>query len=310
VVYFDDIRLYPSRCVPERKEPLAADLNNDCVVDYLDIEIMSADWLLTGDAVATSNPGSANLLVEYTFDAGNLTDTSGNNYHGIGQNAPGVHDGILTLYGGNFVDIPLSANNPFDGSQDFSIAMDFRTGQPNILISSARDDTPDNHAMAVYMVTGTVVYDNFWVGAAGNDDSPLDGTWHNVVVVYSAAEEQITVWLDASSDTSWGGQFNPAIPNIGADTVRIGGSLNATFPYEAGAEDFVGDIDNVRIYGRALTAAEIAYLVDDTPGDGLLYLPAASLGNVYDGEAPLSWSVDLKDLAELANSWLDEHLWP
>ena len=43
-VYFDDIRLYPPRCL----QSLAGDLNGDCVVDYRDLKIMTDQWLDTG----------------------------------------------------------------------------------------------------------------------------------------------------------------------------------------------------------------------------------------------------------------------
>jgi len=42
LVYFDDIRLYPSRCVPSR---VKGNFNDDCVVDYADLEIMTLHWL-------------------------------------------------------------------------------------------------------------------------------------------------------------------------------------------------------------------------------------------------------------------------
>jgi hypothetical protein len=42
LVYFDDIRLYPTRCVPSR---VKGNFNDDCVVDYTDFEIMTAHWL-------------------------------------------------------------------------------------------------------------------------------------------------------------------------------------------------------------------------------------------------------------------------
>jgi hypothetical protein len=40
-VYFDDIRLYPSRCIDKPLE----DLNDDCVVDFKDFAIMAKNWL-------------------------------------------------------------------------------------------------------------------------------------------------------------------------------------------------------------------------------------------------------------------------
>jgi hypothetical protein len=61
-MYFDDIRLYRPRCVPDEVTLSEADLNSDCMVDYRDLEIMVGDWL-AGD------PGlAADLNVDDTVD--------------------------------------------------------------------------------------------------------------------------------------------------------------------------------------------------------------------------------------------------
>ena len=141
------------------------------------------------------------MSVEYTFDSG-LSDTSGNSRHGVGRNNPTVTGSILTLNGANFVDIPLGSDNPFDGTGDFSIAMDFKAGAPSILLSSARDDEPDNHSMSLFIHNwdepfwGEVVYDNYSVDASAAEDNPLDGQWHTVVVTYDADSEWFTVYFD------------------------------------------------------------------------------------------------------------------
>jgi hypothetical protein len=44
-MYFDDIVLYRSRCVPDKVTLSEADLNSDCVVDFRDLEIMTDNWL-------------------------------------------------------------------------------------------------------------------------------------------------------------------------------------------------------------------------------------------------------------------------
>jgi hypothetical protein len=44
IVYFDDIRLYPPRCVPARAKP-AGDINSNCIVDYADLVTMTDEWL-------------------------------------------------------------------------------------------------------------------------------------------------------------------------------------------------------------------------------------------------------------------------
>jgi len=51
-MYFDDIRLYRPRCVPDKVTLSAADLNSDCVVDMADVEIMAGDWLAVDPALA------------------------------------------------------------------------------------------------------------------------------------------------------------------------------------------------------------------------------------------------------------------
>ncbi|MHC4555797.1 MAG: hypothetical protein ACYTFW_04025 [Planctomycetota bacterium] len=51
-LYFDDIRLYPPRCVPELRKPVA-DFSGDCVVDFSDLEVMARDWLSIGGEVET-----------------------------------------------------------------------------------------------------------------------------------------------------------------------------------------------------------------------------------------------------------------
>ncbi len=54
VVYFDDIRLYPLRCVPEHRP--TGDITGDCVVDSEDLMIMALDWLLTDYSTDNNEP--------------------------------------------------------------------------------------------------------------------------------------------------------------------------------------------------------------------------------------------------------------
>jgi len=69
-------------------------------------------------------------------------------------------------------------------------------------------------------------------------------------------------------------------------------------------------LDDVRIYSRALSQAEIAYMADETPDDGEMYIPVTSAANLYDEEPQLSRSVNFKDFAVFADMWLEEQLWP
>jgi hypothetical protein len=61
-MYFDDIRLYQPRCLPDKVTLSVADLNSDCVVDMADLEQMASDWLAGGPSLA------ADLNADSTVD--------------------------------------------------------------------------------------------------------------------------------------------------------------------------------------------------------------------------------------------------
>ena len=71
-------------------------------------------------------------------------------------------------------------------------------------------------------------------------------------------------------------EMNPAIPDIVADTVRIGGSLNGSYPYNEDVVDLIGDVDNIRIFNFTLIQADIFSLPDiptapaDLNGDSIV----------------------------------------
>jgi hypothetical protein len=64
------------------------------------------------------------------------------------------------------------------------------------------------------------------------------------------------------------------------------------------------------LFNYALTEQQVRYLADSTPGDGELYLALESPAELYDAEPQKSRSIDFKDYAVFADSWLDELLWP
>jgi len=135
-----------------------------------------------------------------------------------------------------------------------------------------------------------------------------DGQWHNVAGVFDNGT--LTIYIDGSPETSaFGG------PTFGTGTTRYGflgiGSEATEFNGRPNATGyFDGELDDVHIYSRALSQAEIAYLADATPGDGESYIPVASAANIYDEEAQGLKAVNFKDFAVLADQWLDEQLWP
>jgi len=66
VVYFDDLRLQPVRCIPEYGP--AKDLDNDCDVDEADLRVLIGDWAWQ------SNPGVPGVRYEYYEEYFNSLD--------------------------------------------------------------------------------------------------------------------------------------------------------------------------------------------------------------------------------------------
>jgi len=99
-VFFDDIRLYPSRCLKENRPD--ADLNGDCAVDFQDIQDLAYNWLDNGyniyPVTAPNDP-----VAWYKFD-GNPNDSAGS-AHGQPLGSPtydqGIHGQAISFDGYN-----------------------------------------------------------------------------------------------------------------------------------------------------------------------------------------------------------------
>ncbi|MCD6341104.1 MAG: hypothetical protein J7L51_04055 [Desulfurococcales archaeon] len=198
----------------------------------------------------------------------------------------------------------MNSVNPFDGDTDFSIVVTFRTEEPGILISSARDSAVENHSMAFFVGEDWASYDNFEVGGAAIEDVyPIDGEWHTIVTIYDAEEEFHLTYLDGVAGfEEW---FDPNIPDAHLDTIRIGNSLNTEFPAGEGIAQFYGDINDVTVYDIALTYEQVLSV---SGIDSVEILPD---GNVYeDAGGVTDQIINLKDYAVVGDEWLVESLWP
>jgi hypothetical protein len=93
--------------------------------------------------------------------------------------------------------------------------------------------------------------------------------WAHIAVTVNANDaNNVTFYINGQDAGS--GTFTLG-PNTGA-TMTIGNSQSET-AWAGSPEVFNGQLDEVRIYNRALSAAEIAYLADLTPADGKLQIP-------------------------------------
>jgi hypothetical protein len=300
-MYFDDIRLYRARCVSSLLKP-DADLSGNCVVDLADIEMMGADWLATDSSIAATAPSSP-PVGWWKFD-NNTNDSAGNN--------PGAANGFPSYTAG------------MDGQAISLDGVDDYVSIGGVGISGAAPRTIAGWVKANALVSSLPNWINIFgfTGPSGGDGhfdleiGEAQGRRGYVVHVYGWERVIMDVDLDwhhlaASYDGTtlrWYGDGEI----VDADSSR---NLNTPDNVHAGKREdndnyFPGSVDDARIYNYVLSDAEIAGLVDDTPGDGQLYIPVPSVANIYDDEPEGSRSVDFKDFAILADSWLEELLWP
>jgi len=126
-----------------------------------------------------------------------------------------------------------------------------------------------------------------WIHVAGTYDG-------NAVKCYINGEVADTN-NDANAITYFGGWLCQDTNDL-----AIGNRSDAT------NKEFVGTIDDVRVYNYALSAEEIAHIATD----GMKIFSVQSVANLYKKEKLGERVVNLRDYAELAKSWLEKKLWP
>ncbi|MHC4623605.1 MAG: hypothetical protein ACYS4W_06850, partial [Planctomycetota bacterium] len=323
-VYIDAIRLYLRRCVPSIIKP-AFDFNDDCVVNFKDVDVIVFDWLQI-DSVEVTEPNRDGLLVEYTFDNGpnDFNDTSGNEYHAVAHGSyPHTYtvDGNLVLSGErmyvdlSYVDIPLGADNPFGGTGNYSIQITFRsTNGPGFLLTSAHPikGGDEDNSLAFYTQKRqgwenlTPVVHILHRGEL-DQESVVDfnDRMHTVVVTYDALRGTMRYYDDGFQHRIWKVRYGMAWYD--EHVVRIGGcgsrGARNEFPVK---DNLIGEIDSFRIYNYVLSEPEVMYLA--TNGTGVR--PIVSEANLYNEELPGSRAVNFRDFAVIADAWLEKLHWP
>jgi hypothetical protein len=210
--------------------------------------------------------------VGWTGTAGEVKDSSGNNYNGtatLGANVtpPGKFGNAGYFNGTNYVTVSTA---PDYTTGDFSIATWFKLG----------DTTPGNPLMGKgfgaqgpgYGLRLSTAGDNainFWLGdgsGVAELSARLDGTtpylvtgnWYHVVAVRKSG--LMYIYLNGRQ---------------GTQTTGFAGSVGTTAPmYIGGRAGVQGNnyIDELRLYNRALSPSEVAALYDYVPGP-VVYFP-------------------------------------
>jgi hypothetical protein len=293
----------------------AADFNGDCFVDYYDLDILTNNWLVSEyQVIPATTVSDANLEAYYKFE-NNLLDSSVHGRTGDPCGAPTYAPSkevtfgqALSLDGGDSVDTHVTAS-----------AMGIGGSRPKTV--TAWVYTRDFNDGGIFDVGDNVNGQNFSLRTMGTDNlwraqrygwptydfdfvySSLN-TWVHMAIVYegSAAGNESRVYADGIC--------------VATQTVELNTTDTRTFQIALWNGIYLnGLIDDLRVYSRALSQREIAYLAGKTASftqplkPFLMPQNTTTLQgppvNMYDDSV-----VDFRDYAVLAGMWLEELLWP
>lgn len=312
-MYFDDIRLYRARYVPDKVTPLAADFNGDGTVDLADLQVMLSDWLKGDYTVQAVAPQPA--VSQWTFD-NNVNDSAGTNPGTLRGNptyAAGKFGQAIRLDGDDYVDFGNPTSLDF-GTGDWTVSAWIKTtmtgtGDANkgTVFAKGGDQTGGiRYTLAVGelqsgMITLTTDDDIAKIQVTGSTVVNND-TWHHVVGMRNGNELRIyvdgalngTIALPAGYNLAGASQHNAY---VGVITDNRDATL---------IKYYVGLIDDVRIYNYALSDNEISSVA----GLSDRYVPVTSPANISDEEPVNSKRVNFRDFAILADEWLKQLVWP
>ena len=125
------------------------------------------------------------------------------------------------------------------------------------------------------------------------------GQWRHYAFVKDANVGLMRIYVDGVLVAQRTGASRPISGPDGSD-VRIGARADGA------SNTFHGKLDELRIYGRALSQAEVVYLAAGQTGEVVQPLvPMLAPADPFaDG------GIDFRDLAVLGDNWLDQGHWP
>jgi fibronectin type 3 domain-containing protein len=234
-----------------------------------------------GASTPAGNPG---LISAYGFSEGSGTttaDASGNGLTGALQNATWTtsgRNGNALVFNGttSYVDLGTMSAFPLTSSATWS-AWVFPTGNPpddgQIIAKSGNSDgwqlktTPDTgvRTFGIAVSNGTAATQRYSKTVLSLN------TWYHVAGVYNATSATLDIYVNGVLDNGTLAGTVPTSQNNPA-------SINVNIGRRQGGYYFIGTIDDVRVYNRALSPAEIQADMN-TPVGSAPAGPAVSLSS-------------------------------
>jgi hypothetical protein len=207
-------------------------------------------------STSTSTAGvPAGLVAAYGFEetTGAVLDSSGNNFTGTitgaTRSATGQFGRSMSFDGtGDWVAVPDAAALDLTAGLTLEAWVNpTNVGYYRTIIAKTTNGLPVNYYLS--LSNGTLTF-GFFNGAWREHRAsvgPALNVWSHVAATFNDAANQVVLYLNGTAVLT---SAETTSLTVNADQLRIG----IGFPDEA----FAGRIDEVRVYNRALTAAEVA----------------------------------------------------
>ena len=233
------------------------------------IALTSTGGAITG---ALSGAGPTGVVAAYAFSEGSgttTTDASGNGTTGILQGATwttsGKFGGATSFNGSSsYIDLGNPASLQATGSMTWSAWVNAAGNPPDDGQIIAQSDGTSGWQFKTSPDTGVRTF-AVVVGASGGGHTQRYSktvlalnTWYHVAGVYNASARTLDIYVNGVLDN---GVLSGTVPSA-----QVLAALSATIGKRSGGYYFNGRIDNLRIYNRALSAAEIQTDMN-TPAD-------------------------------------------
>ena len=209
------------------------------------------------DPEPTTGDVTRGILAYYNFDDGTAKNASGTQNNGVINgdaqfitDTPNGKGKALFLDQEQYVNI---ARNPLSGKESYTISMWVKDFGAGYLFTTIGDDNNWTRSAAIHINSDGKI--NYWAMPGWNDSFNYNATnlqstgWHMITIVHQ--ERLVELYIDGNLTDSATDERT-----IGGNKMQIGG--RGEWEQIPWADPF--KVDNVRVYGVALTEEEVAQL--------------------------------------------------
>ncbi len=158
---------------------------------------------------------------------------------------------------------PRLEKQPKFGENDYSIAGWIRTKRGGTVAAMSAPGDWSRDGKSLFVRDGRLTLDIGWVGAVTGKTPIADGQWHHVAVTH-ARSGRVQLFVDGQLD----GDGNLESNSDPKNARLIFGQTSKNFP-NGPANKLSGTLDDICIYDRLLTAAEVSAMAPGKPPAGI-----------------------------------------